>query len=99
MDRREFLKRLFATGAVTAAGLYLPEEFLRSTTYISIPKAMPATVYSNSSSMLAQLKELYSDDHFFKGLIFNKNPFLEMVKEEPASNGLYLPMPLKLVSS
>ncbi len=80
MDRRGFLKTLIGTGV----GLYLPRELLTNT-YISLPGPR---AYANSSSMLAVLKELYSDD-LMRDLVCKDNPFLK----------LHPYPPLKLVSS
>ncbi len=79
MDRREFLKKMFATGALTAGGLYLPEEFLKSTTYISIPSGFSGYGYASASNQIAILKEFYTDDLWIMNdMIYKTNPFLKM---------------------
>lgn len=46
-----------------------------------------------SQPMILLLREVYCDS-YFKDLIYAENPFLAMIKKEPFSYGVYLPVPV-----
>lgn len=51
--------------------------------------ASPSTAYSNATTNIATLKELYSDDSWvMKDLVFDKNPFLALVPKDETEMGL-----------
>ncbi len=57
-----------------------------------------ATAYSNATSNVATLKELYSDDAWvMKDLVFNRNPALALIDKDETEMGLggkYFPIPV-----
>ena len=60
--------------------------------------ANPSLAYSNASSNIATLKELYSDDAWvMKDLVFNRNPALALIDKDETEMGLagkYFPIPV-----
>lgn len=60
--------------------------------------ANPAVAYSNATTNVATLKELYSDDAWvMKDLVFNRNPALALMDKDESEMGLggkYFPIPV-----
>lgn len=60
--------------------------------------ANPATAYSNATTNVATLKELYSDDAWvMRDLVFNRNPALALIDKDESEMGLggkYFPIPV-----
>lgn len=60
--------------------------------------ANPAVAYSNATSNVATLKELYSDDAWvLKDLVFNRNPGLALMPKDESESGMagkYFPVPV-----
>src|SRR5450631_1817565 len=60
--------------------------------------ANTATAYSNATTNVGILKELYSDDAWvMKDLVFNRNPALALVDKDETELGLggkYFPIPV-----
>ncbi len=58
----------------------------------------PAVAYSNATTNVATLKELYSDDAWvMKDLVFNRNPALALIDKDESEMGLggkYFPIPV-----